>query len=960
VTVEFRLLGDVDIRLDGRRIDVGHARQRCVLAALVIDVNRPVPAEHLIDRVWADRPPYRARNALSAYISRLRRLVGATDGVRIAREPGGYVVSTDPMCVDLHRFRHLAGLARAAEDPADAADLFDQALEIWMGEPFPALDAPWFRDLRTSLEAERLAVVLDRNDAALAVGRHAALVGELTTAVRAHPLDERLAGQLMLAQYRSGRQADALATYQRIRHRLRDELGSDPGPALQQAHQQVLTGEAAVPAHPVTGRARHRTTLPRRATSFVGRDREIGRAAEAISDGALVTLTGVGGVGKSRLALEVAARQEPLFPDGVWLCELAPLDDGAVVGHAVAAALGVHQQHGLTIEQSVIEYLCSRRLLLVLDNCEHVLDATAVLLDQVLRGCPKAAILATSREALGVEGEQILPVPPLSDEDAAALFAERARATRPDFRIAPDIDAVGEICRRLDGLPLAIELAAARMRAMSAWELADRLHSGRLVSRGTRGSPSRHQSLSAAIDWSYRLLSEAEKSLFGRLSVFAGGFDLGAAHAVCADPGTTEDDTLELLIGLVDKSMVTALSNTPRSRYRLLETLRVYGRDRLQEAGLENPIARRHATYFTDLAEQAARAMHGPHEGAWVQRVLPDYDNLRAAFERVAADRDSDLALRLIASLPELAYLRVGYESARWAERALEFASADHPLFVAAVGSVARGAWNRGDFLRARSVAGIAGGRAPGRGTGRIAYPGDVVADVALYEGDVDAALRYYDAEVLRARRDDDPIRLVWTLYYVSICHAVRRAPERGLAAAEESMRVAEATGNPTARSMARYALGLVVKKSHPDRALALFEDAAVLAASVRNFWWQGIALMEAAATRSVHGDAAAAAQAFVDVLDHWGRVGDWTQQWLNLRYVVRLLARLGADADAVALHHCLVAAGKPTPLDAARLARLAADLGPQRCAAASRAGAGLSGAEAVRVARAALLRSAT
>jgi tetratricopeptide (TPR) repeat protein len=265
--------------------------------------------------------------------------------------------------------------------------------------------------------------------------------------------------------------------------------------------------------------------------------------------------------------------------------------------------------------------------------------------------------------------------------------------------------------------------------------------------------------------------------------------------------------------------------------------------------------------------------------------------------------------------VPELLHLRVGYEASGWAEQVLDEADPDHPRYVAAVGVAARGAWNRGEFAVARRLAARAEDRLPPTGTPRIAYPGDVLADVALYEGDVDVALRHYTAEAARARRDGDRIRLVWTLYYVAVCQAARREPRQGLAAARESLEVADATANPTAQSMARYALGLVLKKSDPDRALALLDEAGELAAAVRNFWWQGIALMEAAATRAVHGDAAVAARAFLGVLDHWDRVGDATQQWLNLRYVVRLLHRVGAAADAATLHASLVAAGKPSPL---------------------------------------------
>jgi predicted ATPase/DNA-binding SARP family transcriptional activator len=954
MTVEFRLLGDVEACLDGRPLDTGHTRQRAVLAALLVDVGRPVPAEQLIDRVWADRPPYRARNALSAYVSRLRGVLTGADGVRITRGPGGYLLATDPLTVDLHLFRHLVSRARAADRPAEAAALFAQALDLWQGAPFPAVDVPWFADVRTALEAERLAALLDRNDAALGAGRHAELLGEIGAAAAAQPLDERLAGQLMLAQYRSGRQSDALSTYQRIRRRLVEELGSEPGPALRRVHQQILDADPGAPSVR-RDTLRSRGNLERRPTRFLGRDDDVRRVADAVRDGPLVTLTGVGGVGKTRLAVETARRLGARFPDGAWLCELAPLSDGAAVGHAVAGALGVQQQQGLGIEQTITDYLEGRDLLLVLDNCEHVLDAAARVVDRVVRHCPSVVVLATSREPLGVEGERVLPVHPLPEADAAALFTDRARAHRPEFGLDPEVeDAVAEICRRLDGLPLAIELAAARIRAMSATELAHRLDSSRLR-HATRGADPRHQSLVAAIDWSYRLLSEPERTLFTRLSLFAGGFDLEAAHGVCADQETTEEDTLDLLVGLVDKSMVIARGGPGRSRYLVLETLRAYGREHLDQAGLTDRFARRHAAHFTALAERGARAVQGADERIWVERVLPDIDNLRAAFERAVADRDAGLALRLVTSLPELAHLRVGYESARWAERALDLADPGHPLFAAAVGAAARGAWNRGDFARARSLAARAEGRVPARGTGRVAYPGDVLADVALYEGDAASALRHYRAEVERARRDDDPIRLVWTLYYVAVCHAVLRAPEDGLPAAEEAVRVADPTANPTARSMARYALGLVLKKSDPNRALALFDEAGRLAASVRNFWWHGIALMESAATRAVHADPARACRDFLDVLDHWERVGDWSQQWIALRYAARLLARVDGAEDAVTLHAALGAAGKPSPLDAARLAGLARDLGDERYAAATAIGEQLSGSAVVAHARSAL-----
>lgn len=910
MAVQFRLLGDVEARLDGARVEIGPSRQRCVLAALLVDVNRPVPADQLIDRVWADDPPHRARNALAAYVSRLRHLLAGS--VEITRSPGGYVLSADPSTVDVHLFRDLVAQARVTTDPLRADALFDEGLTLWRGEPFATLETPWLDDVRRGLQAERLAAALDHNDIRLRLGRHGELIPLLTTMLRDHPLDERLASQLMLAQYRCGRQVDALDTFRTLRTRLVDELGVEPGPALRQVHQEILDGDPGQP--PVRIAAEKTNTVPRRATSLVGRDDHLRRVVDTLSGGPLITLIGVGGVGKTRLALEAASRSAEGFPDGVWVCELAPVEDDAAVAHAVAVTLRLQQQHGLDIETTVIEYLRARKLLLLLDNCEHVLDTAARLADRIVRHCPEVVVLATSREALGVEGERLLPVPPLPVDDGVRLFADRARSGRPDFDLESEpAGAVAEICRRLDGLPLAIELAAARMRAMSSLDVARRLDSLRLLSGGARDTSPRQQSLTATIDWSYQFLTEAEQELFIRLSVFAGGFDLAAAHGVC---GTgEEDDTLDLLTGLLDKSMVTRRTGTGHTRYAILETLRAYGRNRLQERNFHHDVTKRHAHYFADLAQRAAAGMHGPDEAEWVDRMLPDYDNIRTAFEHSVAASDVDTAMRLVTSLSETMHLRIGYESAGWAERIIQRADPEHPLYAPAVGFAARGAWNRGESDNARALAELAAGRTPGRGNGRIAYPGDVLADLALYDGDPRTALAHYEAEMGRARADDDPIRLIWTLFYVAICHAALRRPEDGIAAAQEAVRVADATSNPTARSMGRYALGLVLKKSEPERALGLFDEAAALAASVKNFWWHGIALMEAASTRAVHGEPRTAAAALVDVLDHWDRVGDWSQQWLNLRYIARFLARIGADDAALTLHDALVGAGKPSPL---------------------------------------------
>ena len=953
--MRFHILGPLTVEADDGVVNVGGPKPRALLALLLVHRGTVVSDDRLVDAVWAGQPPRGAVNALRAYVSRLRAALGA-DAERLRYQAPGYLLAVPDDALDAAAFERdveAARVAAAGDDHQQALARLDTALGRWRGEVLAEFaDLEFARAEAVRLDELWLAAAEERVDALLVLGRP----GEAATAaeqlVQRFPLREQTVTRLMRARYAAGRQADALAAYHELRHALDVELAVAPSPPAQELYRQILGHAPALLA------TRPGTNLPRRASGLVGRDEEIDAVAAALRDAGPITLTGVGGVGKSRLALEVARRDRDRFPDGVWWCELAPLSPGGPVADAVAAALQVQQRHGLNIEQTVVSYLRPRTLLLVLDNCEHVLEGAARLVAQLTQHCPDVVVLATSREPLGVEGERLRPISPLPGDQAGELFVLRARAHRPDFRPEPaDLPAIAEICRRLDGLPLGIELAAARVRAMSAPEIARRLHRGRLLDGGARTAPARQQSLAATIDWSFRLLSAFEQLLFTRLSAFAGSADLAAVHGVCAEPASTEDDTLDLLTRLVDKSMVTVQSGPGRSRYVVLETLRARGRELLAETGDVERGADRHAEYFTALAERAAAELQGPDERAWIERTLPDYDNFRSAFEHAAARGDAGLALRLVTSLPELGYLRVGYESADWAERALELAGPEHPLFVAAVGSAARGAWNRGAFEHARALAARAAGHRPGRGTGRIAYPGDVLADVLLYENHAAAALAYYRAEAERARRDADPIRLVWTLYYTAVCHAVQRDPAGGLAAAHECVAVADSTGNPTARSMARYALGLVLKKSEPDRALELFDDAVALATAVRNFWWRGIALMEAAATRAVHREPAAAARALLEVIDHWDRVGDSTQQWLNLRYIVRLLVRLGADEDALLLHHGLLAAGKPSPLGVAGAAALLDGPAGPRATAAARRGAGLGLAEAVAVARSSLRR---
>jgi predicted ATPase len=795
----------------------------------------------------------------------------------------------------------------------------------------------------------------------LAVGAHTELLGDLVATLQASPLDERVAGQLMLATYRSGRQAEALEIYRSMRARLIEELGVDPSPALRATHQLILDGEPEPVIGPTNPAPQAKAAppaggVPRRTTKLIGRDDDILRVAAALADGPLVTLTGVGGVGKTRLALETAHRGQRNFADGAYVCELAPVGQGSAVNHAVATTLRLHYLQEPGIDDAVVDHLRPRELLLVVDNCEHVLPEAAALLDQIARECPGVKLLATSREALCIDAEQVLPIEPLEEADAAELFAQRARASRPDFDLDREpIGAVAEICRRLDGVPLAIELAAARTRAMSSLDIARRLDGLRLLAGGTRGAHPRHQSVTAAIDWSYQLLNEPEKQFFSRLSVFCGGFDLEAAHAVAADHDATEDDTLDLLTGLVDKSMVVVRSGLGVTRYGILDTLRTYGRNRLQDNMSVDELISAHARYYTKLVERAAVGMNSADEQAWVKRMTPnagttftapDTENLRAAYETAMAANDINLALRLVTSLLDVMN-RIGFNATAWAYRVIEVADTEHPLFPAAVGVAARAAWVLGEFSRAKTVAALAAGRTPGPGTGYLGYPADVGADVGLYHGDAGASLAHYQAQLEISRATATPVRLVFILDRITLCHQALGTPHVGLPAGREALRLADATRNPTARSMARCALGRALAESEPEQALISLEQAAELAAAVENNWLIGVARMEAAAIRSAHGDPAAA-QTFIALLGHWERGGPGMlpQQWDTLRHVIRLLCRLGDFTAAASLHRTIIAAGQRSSLSAADLSRLG-DHDP----------AALTGVEAVDLARAALQR---
>ncbi|MEV8591752.1 BTAD domain-containing putative transcriptional regulator [Streptomyces sp. NPDC052012] len=660
--VRYRVLGTTQaLRPDGTVVPVGGARLRALLTVLALRPGRIVPVRVLVDEVWDGEPPADATGALQALVGRLRRALGAD---AVASVDGGYRLTAAADDIDLHRFERLAGeglRALADGDPAKAAVVLDDALALWRG---PALaDLPDAGAEATRVETRRLDALRARHTAALALGQAEQALPELTALCDTHPLDEPLQALRLRALRDTGRTAEALAAYEDVRRLLADRLGSDPGAELRALHAELLDPAPARASAPEPARdERRRGNLRARLTSFVGREADIEAIRADLSAARLVTLLGPGGAGKTRLSQEAAETVRQSTPDGVWFAELAPVDDPEAVPEAVLTAVGaretvlygagaesmraVAERHDDPVER-LAEHCGRRRMLLILDNCEHVVDAAARLVETLLERCPGLTVLATSREPLGVLGESLRPVEPLPEPVALRLLAERGAAARPGFRIEDDPEACAEICRRLDGLPLAIELAAARLRMLTARQIADRLDDRfRLLTSGSRTALPRQQTLRAVVDWSWDLLDADEREVLCRLSVFAGGCDLAAAEAVCGPAA------LEALASLVDKSLVVAApSGDSEMRYRLLETVAEYAGERLDETGRRADAERAHLTYYRELARTTDPLLRGPRQLTAVERLEREYENLRTALRHALALRDEQEALCLTLSL---------------------------------------------------------------------------------------------------------------------------------------------------------------------------------------------------------------------------------------------------------------------------------------------------------------------
>ncbi|HZE06145.1 MAG TPA: BTAD domain-containing putative transcriptional regulator [Solirubrobacteraceae bacterium] len=713
--MQFRILGPLEVAEGDCLVSLPGA-QRALLARLLLSANEVVSADRLIEELWGEDGPESGRAALQVRVSQLRKALGG-DSRRIATRAPGYVLRVDRDELDLYGFERLVSEADAAE-PAKAAAKLREALDLWRGAPLDDLSyASFAQPAIRRLEELRLAAYEKRIDADLELGRQAEVIAELEALVEEHPLREHLHAQLMLALYRCGRQADALGAYQHARRVLVEELGIEPSAPLRRLEQAILRQEASLdlaaavaPRDPPFASGsrssrpdprRHREmphNLPAHVSSFVGRERQLSELRQLLSRARVITLTGPGGVGKTRLALQFAARTLDESDDGPWFVDLAPLTDATLVVAKLAGVLAIPQQPGRSLPESLIASCRNRQALVILDNCEHVIDGAAQIAEELVGGCPKLILLATSREPLAIEGEHLYRVPPLfvapasADPgrllacDAVRLFADRARQQRSDFAVDPDNAAtVGRLCRRLDGIPLAIELAAARLRTLALDEIDDRLDERfRLLTSGHRVAPPRQQTLKALIDWSYDLLNSREQEMLERLSVFAGGFDLQSAEAVAGAGFDSPIDVLDQLAALVDKSLLHS-DDAVSSRYRMLDTVRDYASAKLLARSQAAALALRaaHCDHYLALAETAAPHLIGHGQTEWLDRLEREFDNLRAASSTSLQAPDPDGALRLGRALRDFwLYRQPRAEGAAALCAALDRADAQEPTLT--------------------------------------------------------------------------------------------------------------------------------------------------------------------------------------------------------------------------------------------------------------------------------------
>jgi predicted ATPase/DNA-binding SARP family transcriptional activator/DNA-binding CsgD family transcriptional regulator len=770
--------------------------------------------EQVMDLLWPNSSRKAASNSLRRVLHAARRTLNPAAGSRylVSGDESLILCPESDLWIDVDAFEEAAATARRSRDPV----AYRAATDLYAGELLPEdRYEEWAEERRGDLRRLHITLLVELAGLYEERGEYGPAIEALRSVFTEEPTNEEAHTGLMRLYALSGQPGQALSQYQRLRDTLSERLGAEPGAATRRLRDEIASGSLTL--IPPTGPALEvspdpsKHNLPAARTTFVGREREMLEVKRELAMTRLLTLTGTGGSGKTRLALEVARDLMGVYPDGVWLVELARHSEGDLVPQAVAGTLGVKERPGEPLTNTLIDHLRDRPTLLLLDNCEHLLEAVARLGDSLLDYCPRLRVLATSREPLGVMGESVRHLSPLSVPgtvgssdvegltryEAVRLFVDRARLRLPGFAVTPHNGAaVAEVCRRLGGIPLALELAAARVGTMSVEEIRRRIQDSLgLLSGGPRMAPSRQWTMQATLDWSYRLLSEDEKRLFRRLSVFAGGWTLEVAEVVGSRGNIQEGSVLDLLSGLAEKSLVTVDTTVgPATRYGMLEPIRQYARENLESSGEAEDAQRLHATFFQTLAEEAELKLDGPEEAEWIGRLEAEHDNLTAALSWALGGGDTALGLRLAGALPDywLVRGRTG-EGTRWLERALRVADdVAEPAARAATLAALGHFWStEGNFERAESCLG----------------------------------------EALALRRDlGDPLRLSDTLTNLGWIAERRGDRTRAAALFEESLETARHSNQPRAMAGALNGLGWTMADSGDfDRARRLWEEAVAL-----------------------------------------------------------------------------------------------------------------------------------
>lgn len=891
--LEIRVLGPLGIVRDGEPVvPLGSPTQRLLLA--VLSARRTVVArDRLVDAVWGDRPPRTAEQSLMAYISRLRRVLGSG---AIERRAPGYILRADRW--DSVTFETLVERA-GADEPRTASSRLGEALALWQGPAFGEFaehpdivaEARRLEELRSAAR-ERLAA------AQLDTGRTSAAIATLEGLVSEEPLREGPWLLLVQALGQDGRKADALAAARRCREELL-AVGLDPPRGIDDLQRRihdlepVAAGDVAeVPTERVVG------NLPHPVSTFVGREAEIRDLLERARQYRLITLVGPGGVGKTRLALE-AARRLPAPPsEGIWMCDLSTVGRPEDVPAAVASAIGLTTSGDARAR--ILEAVESRSMMLVLDNCDHLTESAALLAEEVLLRCPGVRILATSREPLAVSGEHLLEVAPLDpDTEATTLFHERARAS--GATLAADDAAVRELAHHLDGLPLAIEMAAAWTRTMSVGDLSRHLVH-RLALRSPQRRPdARHRTLRDVMSWSYSRLRTSEQRLFERLSVFSGSFSLQAAVEVAGSEPLDPADVPDLLRRLVDRSLLTSIADASGTRFRMLGTVAEYATERLDRSDAREQVVARSVGHFTDLAEAVAEGLRGSDEARWAATAQREMPNLRTAASRAIAGGLLDQGVRIPTALYLLVLERLRSEVAGWTRPILESAEPSrHQLLPALRAVVALGELQAGRPEAAATLASRAIDEANGSAVGRFAH--HVLCELAFTTGRHDDGV-HHATEVCRLAEQVEDHYLATHAFGDRCLHlAYSGERERARALTTELRHRARAVGAPTLQAMADFLEGEMLLDEDPTNAAALLDRASATAAAAGSAFVEGAARVSSTTIRARYGDPRRALTTFQEAIRHWHDRGDWAHQWPTLRNLVVLLVKVEEYQQAAVL----------------------------------------------------------